>query len=59
MDPVDHEVGHVLLTSRFRPVHHPHPRNLMNAFPADNAVIKVLTDGQVRQIRSHPCVASV
>ena len=54
-----HEVGHVLLTSSFRPVHHPHSRNLMNAFPADNAVIKVLSLAQVRKIRTHPCCASL
>ncbi len=50
-----HEVGHVLLTSGFRPVHHPHARNLMNGFPANNAVIKVLTVAQVRQMRLHAC----
>lgn len=50
-----HEVGHVLLTSAFSPVHAPHFRNLMNEAPADNAVIKVLTDGQVRQMRRHVC----
>lgn len=54
-----HEVGHVLLTSRFAPVHHPHARNLMNAFPANNAVIKVLSDAQVRQMRSHVCCARI
>lgn len=53
-----HEVGHVLLTSSFRPVHHPHHRNLMNAYPANNAVIKVLTDRQVRKMRRHPCCAA-
>ncbi|GGC24146.1 hypothetical protein GCM10011371_09790 [Novosphingobium marinum] len=52
-----HEVGHVLLTSSFVPVHHAHPRNLMNAFPADNATIKILTLAQVRKMRSHPCCA--
>ena len=50
-----HEVGHVLLTSSFPQVHHPHARNLMNAFPANNAVIKVLTVAQVRKMRSHAC----
>src|SRR5262249_42428767 len=34
-----HEVGHVLLTSTFMPVHHPHEKNLMNAYPANNTVI--------------------
>lgn len=53
-----HEVGHVLLTSSFSPVHHRHGRNLMNAFPPNNNVIKVLTDAQVRQIRAHPCCHS-
>ena len=50
-----HEVGHVLLTSRFQPVHHPHPLNLMNTYPANNEVVKVLTDAQVRQMRAHVC----
>ena len=50
-----HEVGHVLLTSWFSPVHHPHPRNLMNAYPANNDVVKVLTYAQVRQMRTHVC----
>ena len=50
-----HEVGHVLLTSRFSPVHHPHVLNLMNEYPANNDVVKVLTDAQVRQIRAHVC----
>jgi hypothetical protein len=54
-----HEVGHVLLTRLFRPVHHPHARNLMNEFPANNAVIKVLTDAQVRQMRMHACCQRV
>ncbi|MFC1660900.1 peptidoglycan-binding protein [Gemmatimonadota bacterium] len=54
-----HEVGHVLLTSAFNPVHSPHARNLMNAAPANNAVIKVLTDAQVRQMRRHPCCVGV
>jgi hypothetical protein len=50
-----HEVGHVLLTKTFTPVHHPHQDNLMNAFPANNEVVKLLTDAQVRKIRTHPC----
>lgn len=54
-----HEVGHVLLTSAFAPVHAPHARNLMNAFPANNSVIKVLTDAQVKQMRQHPCCVRV
>jgi hypothetical protein len=54
-----HEVGHVLLTSRFAPVHHPHALNLMNAFPANNDVVKVLTDAQVRQMRTHVCCSSI
>ena len=53
-----HEAGHVLLTSTFSPVHHPHEHNLMNAFPANNEVIKVLTDAQVTRMRAHPCCAT-
>ena len=54
-----HEVGHVLLTSLFVPVHHPHWRNLMNEYPANNGVIKVLTDAQVTKMRTHSCCSSV
>lgn len=56
---VAHEVGHVLLTSSYSPVHHQHWRNLMNAFPANNNVVKILTDGQVRQMRRHSCCVAV
>ncbi len=50
-----HEVGHVLLTAGFRPVHHPSRNNLMFApTPVDNE-IKILTLAQVRQMRRHRC----
>jgi hypothetical protein len=50
-----HEVGHVLLTSTFAPVHHPHWLNLMNEYPPNDPVIKVLTNAQVKKMRTHPC----
>jgi hypothetical protein len=54
-----HEVGHVLLTSLFAPVHHPHWLNLMNEYPPNDGVIKVLTDAQVRKMRTHQCCVRV
>lgn len=56
---VGHEVGHVLLTRNFSPVHHPHRRNLMNAFPANNNATKVLTQRQVSQMRRHACCVAL
>lgn len=54
-----HEVAHVLLTSSFRPVHHPSQKNLMySPTPVDN-VIKMLTLAQVKQMRLHTCCVAV
>lgn len=54
-----HEVGHVLLTSTFSPVHITDRRNLM--FPTSNTtdMVPVLTDRQVAQIRNSPCCVSI
>ncbi|MEM8813122.1 MAG: peptidoglycan-binding domain-containing protein [Pseudomonadota bacterium] len=50
-----HEVGHVLLTSGFRPVHHGSRKNLMfSPTPVDDE-IKMLTLDQVRRMRQHVC----
>ncbi len=50
-----HEIGHVLLTSAFAPVHPGHQRNLMYAFSSNSARMPVLTDRQVAKIRRSPC----
>jgi hypothetical protein len=50
-----HEVGHVLLTSRFSPVHSPERRNLMMADVLYFSSTPVLTDRQVAQILRSPC----
>ena len=54
-----HEVGHVLLTSAFNPVHkNNHRRNLMYPYSSKSRRIKVLTDKQIAQIRRSPCCSS-
>jgi hypothetical protein len=50
-----HEVGHVLLTSRFSPVYSPERRNLMMADVLFFSSTPVLTDRQVAQILRSPC----
>ena len=55
-----HEIGHVLLTSSFNPVHvGNHRRNLMYPVSSRDFRIKVLTDSQVRQIRLSSCCTSI
>jgi hypothetical protein len=53
-----HEVAHVLLGSRFSPVHVSDRRNLMHPTVSTYSSIPVLTNMQVTQIRTHvACVA--
>lgn len=47
-----HEVGHVLLTSVFAPVHSGNPRNLMFGTSSNGIVPLALTDKQLSQIRA-------
>lgn len=54
-----HEVGHVLLTPSFNPVHAPSPRNLMMAAVLNFSTTPVLTDRQVAQIKSSPCCSRI
>lgn len=55
-----HEVGHVLLTSSFNPVHMGnHRRNLMYPYSSNDPGIKVLTDSQINQIRQSPCCSFI
>ena len=50
-----HELGHVLLTSSYSPVHSPDPHNLMFATSNSSTSIPVLTAKQVAQIKRSPC----
>lgn len=51
-----HEVGHVLLTSSFSPVHSTDTRNLMYAPTSGiTAPLPVLDDRQLAQIKRSPC----
>jgi hypothetical protein len=50
-----HEVGHVLLTSSFAPVHIEDKRNLMFPISRSSATMPVLTNGQIAQMKKSPC----
>lgn len=50
-----HEIGHVLLTSAYAPVHSPDPANLMYAFSSSSQTTPVLTVNQIAQIKQSPC----
>lgn len=54
-----HEVCHVLLTSSFSPVHNPDRRNLMHATEPFLSTTPVLSDRQVKQIRSSPLCRAI
>jgi len=55
-----HEIGHVLLTSSFRPVHvSSHRRNLMYPWSSNDRRTKVLTNSQINQIRRSTCCSPI
>jgi len=54
-----HEVGHVLLTSSFTPVHINDRRNLMHPISRSLASTPILTDRQVAKIRSSPLCKAI
>ena len=54
-----HEVGHVLLTPAFIPVHSSDTKNLMYAFSSKSTTTPVLTDAQVTQIKKSPCCVKI
>jgi len=54
-----HEVGHVLLTSKFVPVHSPERRNLMMPDVLYFTATPVLTDRQVAQIKLSPLCSRI
>ena len=56
---VAHEVGHVLLTKNFSPVHHPHRRNIMHASTTPGVQNWLITDRQIRQMRLHSHCQSI
>jgi hypothetical protein len=57
-DPA-HEVGHVLLTSAFAPVHSGSPRNLMFATSSNGPTPLALTEKQLAKMRSSPLCRTV
>ena len=55
-----HEVGHVLLTSTFNPVHMGHTRNLMfRTTTVHGSRQPVLNDSQIVQMRRSPCCIAI
>jgi hypothetical protein len=54
-----HEVGHVLLTSAFSPVHVNDRRNLMFPTAVKHGTTPVLTNRQVAQMRRHACCKTI
>jgi hypothetical protein len=55
-----HEVGHVLLTSSFRPVHESSTHNLMYRSTAGITwTLPILTPAQVTQIKRSPCCVRI
>ena len=55
-----HEVGHVLLTSSFRPVHHSSTDNLMFSDTGGiSSRVPTLSDAQVTQIKKSPCCVRI
>ena len=56
---VGHELGHVLLTSGFSPVHHAHNRNIMCATGGNEQWTWVMSHAQVAKMRTHPCCQAV
>ena len=54
-----HEVGHVLLTSSFEPVHERHRQNLMYPWAVAVRGVPMLTRDQVQQMRLHRCCEPV
>jgi hypothetical protein len=54
-----HEIGHVLLTSAFSPVHSTDPTNLMFQFSSTSSATPILTDAQVAQMKASPCCETI
>jgi len=54
-----HEIGHVLLSSAFTPVHDGSTKNLMHATASSYRQVPVLSNKQLAQIRSHACCVAV
>jgi peptidoglycan hydrolase-like protein with peptidoglycan-binding domain len=57
-DPA-HEIGHVMLTSTFSPVHSGSPRNLMFAFSSNGGTPLALTEKQLARMRVSPVCHAV
>jgi hypothetical protein len=50
-----HELGHVLLTSSYLPVHHADSKNLMYPYSTNSSAIPLLNLDQVAQIKKSSC----
>jgi peptidoglycan hydrolase-like protein with peptidoglycan-binding domain len=50
-----HEIGHVLLTEHFSPVHSGNLKNIMHATNTNYPLTPILSNKQLVQIRKHPC----
>ena len=54
-----HELGHVLLTSIFNPVHHVHNQNLMSATGRNEPWTWAMSHTQIVKMRSHLCCQAI
>lgn len=54
-----HEVGHVLLTSAFSPVHETDVKNLMFQFSSTSNATPTLTDAQIAKMKTSPCCVPI
>jgi hypothetical protein len=54
-----HEIGHVLLTSAFSPVHETDVKNLMFQFSSTSDVTPTLTAAQIAQMKTSPCCSAI
>ncbi len=54
-----HEVGHVLLTSSFSPVHYRSAYNLMYEYSTSKNATPILTTEQIVQMRKHTCCKEI
>ncbi len=54
-----HELGHVLLTSIFNPVHHVHNQNIMSATGRNEPWTWAMSHAQIVKMRSHLCCQAI
>jgi len=54
-----HEIGHVLLTESFSPVHSGNTKNIMHSTQTYYPLTPILSNKQLIQIRQHPCCTKI